>query len=298
MMNRLSTTALALVLAAPLAIAPALAQDAGASQSTGGDAGASTQEMSPDSVVVSVDGDEITFADVLAGVDALPPQIRQQLPPQQLVGIVVNQLVLRELILRDAEAQNLGDDPEVAELQQGTTDRARDNAIAQVYVRRELESATTDDAIQQAYDAIKENAEGEVPPLEAVRPQLEQQLQERALSDLRERLEDGVEIVFYGPDGEPQEVSTGSDDGGDDMDRDDEMEGDVSTGGDAGSEMMPDNGGDGTETEGDESGSEETEQPEAEETETEEAETGSDGVEAEDLGVDEEVETESSESQN
>ncbi|WP_143042311.1 hypothetical protein [Citreimonas salinaria] len=88
----------------------------------------------------------------------------------------------------------------------------------QVYLVRELENRVTDEAVQQTYDQIDqiaEQTEEELPPLEDVRLQIVQQLQQQAVQGHQQDLASDVEIVFYGPDGEPVEASadeTSSDD--------------------------------------------------------------------------------------
>ena len=184
----------------PLASLPAVAQEA----QTGTDQPAQETAPQQDVVVATVGGEEIRSSDVTAMMGALPPQVRNQ-PQEMLVPFVLDQLVLRELILQQAQAENLGEDPEVTELVQGETDRAREDAMVQVWIQRELEGAVTDEDVQTTYDQVAAQSEQELPPLADVRPQIEQQLQQQALTGIRADLEAGTEIVFYGPGGEPIE---------------------------------------------------------------------------------------------
>lgn len=219
------TRVLAMVLAAPLALAPAavLAEqhtgDAGSGDAASGDQsgsdggsgdgsssnGSSQEAGDPDRVIASVEDTEITTADIEAAVNALPPQMRQQMPADMLARMAVDQLILREMILKDAEGDNLGEDPEVQELVEQNQQRSQDDAIVQVYVARALEGVVTDESVQSAYDEIASQTEEEVPPLEAVRPQVEQQVRQQKLSEIRDELQQEMEITFYGPDGEPQQ---------------------------------------------------------------------------------------------
>ncbi len=164
--------------------------------------------MDPDQLIATVDGSEITAADVQAAINALPPQMRQRMPDDMLASMAVDQLVLRQLILDEAESQNLSDDPEVQELIEQNERANEEDAILQVYVQRELEGAVTDEAVQETYDEVAAQSEQEVPPLEEVRPQIEQQLRQQRLAEVRDNLMQDVEIVYYGPDGEPMEAST------------------------------------------------------------------------------------------
>lgn len=63
-------------------------------------------------LIAKVDDVEIRLADVVNAIQGLPPQI-QQMPPQILLSVVVEQLLLRELILEQARSGNLQSDPEV-----------------------------------------------------------------------------------------------------------------------------------------------------------------------------------------
>ncbi len=222
------TRVIALVLAAPLAVTPALAQDDGtqpqseessqggeaSGQSQGaqsGDAGSgqmsSPDAMDPEQLIATVDGTEITAGDVQTAIDGLPQQMRQQMPPEMLASMAVDQLVLRQLILQEAEAQNLSEDEEVQQLIEENQRASEEDAILQVYVQRQLEGAVTDEKVQETYDEISSQTEEEVPPLDAVRPQIEQQLRQQRLGEVRDDLMQDVEIVYYGPDGEPMEAS-------------------------------------------------------------------------------------------
>ncbi|MBS1302011.1 hypothetical protein [Loktanella sp. SALINAS62] len=161
-----------------------------------------SQMISPDQLVASVGETEIIGSDVSEFIESLPPGMREQ-PPEMLISMAVQQIVLRELLLQEAEAQNLGEDPEVESIVAQSDDMTRDDAMVQVYLTREIEDSVTDEAVQQTYDQIAEQTEEDLPPLEDVRLQIEQQLQQQTVEGLRQDLAANVEIVFYGPDGEP-----------------------------------------------------------------------------------------------
>jgi hypothetical protein len=228
------TRVLAIVLASPIAIAPAavLAEqhtgESGSGDSTSGEQsgqnGGSTDTGSAsgdaasgesDRVIATVGDAEITTADIEAAVNALPPQMREQMPAEMLAQMAVDQLVLREMILQDAESDNLGEDPEVQQLVEENQQRSEEDAIVQVYVSRALEGVVTDESVQAAYDEIAAQTEEEVPPLEAVRPQVEQQVRQRKLAEIRDELRQQMEITYYGPDGEPQESAPAGGSGSD-----------------------------------------------------------------------------------
>ncbi len=209
------TTTSALVMS--LAAAPLYAQntDAQAQTSESTDAGgdentttdASGSGMSADMLVVTVGDADILGSDVSAAISLLPPQIRQQ-PPAMLVPMAVNQLIARELILKAAMAENLNEDPEVVALVDDAQKTSEQDAMIQVWLERELGESVTDKEIQAEYEEIKANTDQEIPPLDAVRAQIEQQLRQEAFTGLQENLREDVEIIYYGADGKPQEASS------------------------------------------------------------------------------------------
>ncbi|MBJ3761302.1 hypothetical protein ILP92_00865 [Maribius pontilimi] len=241
-MKRFTTTALATLFAAPFLIAtPVLAEshvtaNDGSGEMTQDQSGAMATETDAandpqaEAIVVTVGDAEITAGDVAIAVSALPPQIRQR-PAEQVIPFTVEQLILRELILQDAEAKGItgdmsddgmesdsasatdemsedGDTDTASNAQDDAMQSQQDAETIQAYMDQELGDVVTDETVQAAYDEIADNATTEVPPLEAVRPQIEQQLRQQAMRDLRNTLGDSVEIVYYGPDGQPREVST------------------------------------------------------------------------------------------
>ena len=169
-----------------------------------------------DALIVTVGDAEITASDVQAAIEAFPPQLAQQVPPEQLVSVAVDQLVLRELILQRAEDENLSEDPEVQQMVEDNTERTEEDAIVQVYVQRALEEAVTDEAVQSAYDDAASQTEQELPAIDQVRPQIEQQLRQERLGELRQELMDqGTEITFYDENGEPVDDAAGAMSNGD-----------------------------------------------------------------------------------
>lgn len=217
------TTTTALVVS--LAAAPLFAQETDTmpeaqsetSQTTSGDnasSGNSDSDMASDGattgedmVVVRVGEADIRGSDISQVISILPPQMQQQ-PPEILVPMAVNQLIARELILRAAMAENLDEDPEVAALVEESRMANEQDAMVQIWLQRELGARVTNSDIQAKYDEIKANSEQEIPPLDAVSAQIEQQLRQEAFMNLEEDLRQDVEIVYYGPDGKPQTVSS------------------------------------------------------------------------------------------
>lgn len=230
-MKTLTLITLTTALAAPL---PALAQTAesqtqeGTTQGPATTDGTAPQGQMPgtdpsqttqggDSVLATVGDAEIRGSDVAMVIGTLPPQLRAQ-PVELLIPMALEQLILRELILARAEQANLADDPEVQGLAQGGAERVQQDAMVQVWLQRELDNRVNDQAVQSLYDETTARTEGEDPPLEEVRPQIEQFLRQQALDELRVELQSDGGVTFYGPDGQPmaaQSRGSGGDASGD-----------------------------------------------------------------------------------
>ncbi|WP_145953423.1 hypothetical protein [Oceaniglobus indicus] len=231
----MTTTAVAAILALPLATAPpALAQDTGTAspgntmdQSPPETASDAAGETRADPLIVTVGETEITASDVTGAIGSLPQNLQQR-PAEQLIPFVVDQLVFRALVLESIAAdsdeanQTASEDmpstegSEPASDGAGTggmsqTDKAQrmqaDNAAVKSFMDERMEGVVTDEKVQAAYDAAAEKSEAELPPLKDVRLQIEQQLRQQELAALRRELEQTVDIVFYGPDGKPRDVS-------------------------------------------------------------------------------------------
>ena len=132
-----------LALAAALVIvAPAVAQTAPPA------AGAAQQ----DPVVARVNGTEIHRSEVLAARQMLPAQV-QQIPFEQVYPQLLDTLVTNMLAAQAGRKQKLADDPEVKKRMQW----AQDQIIEEVYLRRYITAAITDDKIKARYETyIKE----------------------------------------------------------------------------------------------------------------------------------------------
>ena len=208
---RRGTTVLALTTA--LAATPLTAQETASGDNGNDDSDASepADTTNADQRVASVGDTDITGADVTAFIETLPPRMRQQ-PPQMLTSVALQQLVLRELLLQEAMAEDLGEDPEVITLVEEAADIAREDAMVQVYLQRELEARVTDEAVQQTYDRLVEQSDQELPPLEQVRAQIERQLQQQAVQAVQQDLAADVDVIVYGPDGEPMQSDASNED--------------------------------------------------------------------------------------
>ncbi len=133
----------ALALAAVLASFPVLAQTPPASPP------ASAAAPAPaDPVIATVNGVAIHMSDVQAAAQDLPAQM-QQLSPQQLFPVVVNQLIDRQALLVAAKAEKLENNPRVAAAMQEAADEKLENA----YIQAKVAPQVNDAAVAAAYKA-------------------------------------------------------------------------------------------------------------------------------------------------
>lgn len=202
--------ALAAGLAAPAARAQTedSATDAQTETDAAGDAAtAGSQDeggtgTAQDRLIATVNDTEIREADVTAAMEALPPQA-QQMPPEMLLPMVVEQLMLRELILEKAYAENLQDDPDVTAITDAQSEAVEEQAVLSIWLSREIEGRVTDADVTAAYDDFKAaNPDAEV-TMEAARPQIEQGLAQEAMKAVALELREDAEIVFYDASGSP-----------------------------------------------------------------------------------------------
>ena len=155
-MNRL-LPAIATVSAFSLAL-PALAQD-------------------DDPIVATVGDHEIRQSDVLEGIQALPPQYSQQVPPEILIPAIAEQLAVGRAVQDLGYEAGLADDAEVLERMA----EAEGTIVQAVWLERELSEAMTDERLEAAYEAFLEAN----PPVEQV----------RARHILVETEEEGVDLI-------------------------------------------------------------------------------------------------------
>ena len=246
--TKLLSTAAVAVLAVPLWAGASLAQEAqtegtdqaqqaqpsgDAGQAAGGQRG---QGDASDVLIATIGDAEIRNSDLMRAIGALPPPLNAQ-PPEMLVPMALQQLLMREAIVQEARAQGLGEDPQVQSLVEGATQAAEEDALVQVWLQRELESRVTPEAVEAAYAGLEAVAGDQpVPPLEQIRPQIQQSLAQQALSEIQGSLLSDAQITLYGPDGQPldQQGNGGQTSGG----------GQGTTGGDAAGGQDQSQGGD------------------------------------------------------
>ncbi|WP_209313645.1 hypothetical protein [Jannaschia formosa] len=176
----------------------------GATGSGGGMSGAGQPGTEQDTLIATVGSEEIRASDVMTVIGMLPPQLASQ-PPELLVPMAMEQLILRELILQQARSQNLAEDSEVRALVEGSMQGAEEDAMVQVWIDREMEGTVTDEAVQQAYTDLQSTSQQELPPLEQIRPQIEQHLRQLGMQEIAARLQQGADIVLFDAAGQPIE---------------------------------------------------------------------------------------------
>jgi len=101
-------------------------------------------------VVAKVNGQELTIEDLRRSYAGLPEQYRQA-PMEMVFEPLLERLIDSELVLEDAQGLALADDPDVA----AAIEEARANVLREAAVRRAMEAAMTDEALQAAYEAKK-----------------------------------------------------------------------------------------------------------------------------------------------
>lgn len=163
-------------------------------------AAGTNQRAEDDRLVLTVNGVGIRQSDVLDAIQGLPTQV-QQMPAQMLLPIVLEQLLMRELILAEGYAQRLQRDPEVRAMLEMASEAAEEQAIVQVWLQRELDERITEEAVEEAFQAMRATTPNLT--LERARPVIEQELEQQIMAEIRDELREGADVVFYRPTGEP-----------------------------------------------------------------------------------------------
>lgn len=157
-----------------------------------------------DLLIVTVGQTDIRQSDVRETMETLPPQLRR-VPPQMLLPVVVDQLILRSLIVEQAREEGLQSDPEVVAIVDSAASNVEDQALVDIWLQRNLAERVTEQDLREAYENIKAANPGFDRPFEEVRPQIQAQLQRQAAAAVGADLREDATIVFYGPEGNPVE---------------------------------------------------------------------------------------------
>ncbi len=126
----------ALALASALLAAPALAQTAAPGQ----------PPAQTDPVLATVNGKPIHLSDAQTAAAELPANM-QQLPPDQLLPLLVNQLIDRQALLVAANEEHLSRNPAVKQAMQDAANEKLENA----YVQQKVAPQVTDAAVQAEF---------------------------------------------------------------------------------------------------------------------------------------------------
>ncbi len=147
---RLSLLASALTLAAFTSVAIAAPKEAAPPPAPAAAPQANT-------VLAKVNGDPITMADVAAAAQGLPPQIQQQIPPEKLFPMLVDQLISGKAVQIQARKQGLDKKPEIAKAMQAAADQVLQNAALKGAVLPKVD----EEAVKAAYDTQYAGKPGE-----------------------------------------------------------------------------------------------------------------------------------------
>jgi peptidyl-prolyl cis-trans isomerase C len=99
-------------------------------------------------VVATVNGEAIRMSDVATAAQGLPPQIQQQMSPDKLFPLLVEQLVSGKAVQIQARKEGLDRDPAVARQMQA----AADQVLQGVALRKAVLPKVDEEAIKAQYD--------------------------------------------------------------------------------------------------------------------------------------------------
>ena len=150
----------AIALAAFMLAAPAVAQSTTSSAPAAAAAGPATTPPT-DPVLATVNGAPIHLSDLQNAANDLPQQL-QQLPPDQLLPLLLNQQIDRRALLAAAHKEKLQKRPDVEVVMQAAADEKLENA----YVQQQVTPKVTEAAIQAEYKKDYANKPG-APQVEA-----------------------------------------------------------------------------------------------------------------------------------
>ncbi len=125
--------------------APTPAEEAEAEQAAGQIGGKEVKKGNP--VVASVDGKDITRVDVFRYIKMMPANV-QQLPPQAVYPLALEQVINTRLVQNKAEASGLENDPEV----QQQLAMAKQQIVRSIYVQRAVDKEISESDLKKEYD--------------------------------------------------------------------------------------------------------------------------------------------------
>jgi peptidyl-prolyl cis-trans isomerase C len=99
-------------------------------------------------VVATVNGEAIRMSDVAAAAQSLPQQVQQQMPPDKLFPLLIDQLVSGKAVQIQARKQGLDKDPMIAHQMQAAADQVLQGAA----LRKAVLPKVDEEAIKAQYD--------------------------------------------------------------------------------------------------------------------------------------------------
>lgn len=136
-------------------------------------------------VVAKVDGKEITRVDVFRYIKMMPANV-QQLPPEAVYPLALDQVINTRLVQNKAEDSGLENDPEV----QQQLAMAKQQIIRSVYVQRAVDKEISNSDIKKKYDDLI----GKAPAVEEVKASHILVDSEAKAKDLISKLKDGADF--------------------------------------------------------------------------------------------------------
>lgn len=110
-----------------------------------------------DPVVTIVNGVKVKRSEVFQFINNLPPNMRQQVPPEDLFPLAQEQILSGKVVEIKAEKANLEESEEVAK----RLEEAKKQIVRAVYLEQEMEKRLTEKRVKAAYDEYIK-AQGEV----------------------------------------------------------------------------------------------------------------------------------------
>ena len=112
-------------------------------------------------ILVKLDGADIRRQDVIDFINTMPGQIRQQVPPQQLFSLALEQMVGNVIVDKKAAGSNLKNDADV----KAQVAKATDQIIRAKFIENAIDENLSDERIKSAYENYLKN----FPDVEEVR---------------------------------------------------------------------------------------------------------------------------------
>jgi len=141
----------------------ALAQDNTTTTAPATAAPAQPGQPDPKLVVAKLDGTDITRQDIIDSASGLDPQIRNNV--DQFFPQLLDRYIFLKLVAAKGRADGLDKDPEVTKLVDDSVRQIEDNAIRQIYFKKQIEEKVTDAAVDARYNELKAKFEDELKKL-------------------------------------------------------------------------------------------------------------------------------------